>query len=118
MSSPPISLLKSRENLQALFSDRSSQLIKYETFDRILSVIWNRLRQTFQFHTGSAPVSKYIINLHDPNYFHNQFIFTDENVLELINILKREYPRVDFTYNQTSGYDGKIIERIIIMDWS
>jgi hypothetical protein len=46
------------------------------------------------------------------------FVFTELIALELIEVLYKEYPGVDFTYKETAGYDGKIIERIIIMDWS
>ena len=88
-------------------------------FDRILSVLWSNIRQLANpnINRTNTPVSKYIINLHDPNYYSTSFS-TQENALELIEILKREYPGVDFTYNQTAGYDGQIIEKIIIMDWS
>jgi hypothetical protein len=51
-------------------------------------------------------------------YYLGGFVFTEAIRLELIEILKREYPGVDFTYKETSGYDGKILEKIIIMDWS
>ena len=113
MSSPPKSLVKSRENLQEIFKN-PQVMIKYELFDRILSVIWRNIRQ-------SSKSLKYIINLHDPNYHCNNaygFVFTEAIVLELIEILKKEYPGVDFTYKETVRYDGTIIEKIIVMDWS
>jgi len=111
MSSPPKSLVKSRENLQEIFKN-PHVMIKYEMFDRILSLLWGKIRQS------SVNSPKYIINLHDPNYFSHGFVFTEALVLELIEILKKEYPGVDFTYKETAGYDGTIIERIIVMDWS
>ena len=43
---------------------------------------------------------------------------TNNFVEELIDILKKEYPGVDFTYRETVGYNGTILERLIIMDWS
>jgi hypothetical protein len=122
--SPPNSLVKSRENLQALFKNgdrlsNSSGIQKYEVFDRILVVLWNNIRQLVHpYNASSVPVSKYIINLRDPNYYSTTFIFTEVIALELIEILKKEYPGVDFTYRETAGYDGKIIEKLIIMDWS
>lgn len=112
MSNPPKTLLKSRENLQELFKNPHVFIKKYEIFDRVLSLLWVNIRQT------SLKSPKYIINLHDPNYFLHGFNFTEEMALELIEILKKEYPGVDFTYKETAGYDGRIIERIIIMDWS
>ena len=111
MSLSPKSLIKSRENLQEIFKN-PDVIIKYEIFDRVLSLLWGNIRQS------SLKLLKYIINLHDPNYFRHGFVFTEEMVLELIEILKKEYPGVDFTYKETAGYDGKVLERIIIMDWS
>lgn len=117
MSSGSVSLIKSRENLQAIFKDG---ITRYKVFDRILSVLWQNICQLANpiINRTNVPVSKYIINLRDPNYYATTFFCTQENALELIEILKREYPGVDFTYNQTAGYDGQIIEKIIIMDWS
>jgi hypothetical protein len=112
MSKPPNSLLKSRENLQELFKNPHVNIKKYEIFDRILSLLWGNIRQS------SLKSLKYIINLHDPNYSLFGFDFTEKMTLELIEILKKEYPGVDFTYKETAGYDGNIIQRVIIMDWS
>jgi len=114
MSAPPKSLVKSRENLQVI-SNNPNIIIKYEIFDRVLSHTWNDIRQNIKRLS-----LKYIINLHNPTYNHSHdgFVFTEKFILELIEILKKEYPGVDFTYKETSGYDGKILERIIIMDWS
>ena len=109
---PPKALLKSRENLQAICKN-PHEIMKYETFDKFLFVLWTNIRR-------SPPISfKYIINLHDTNYsLGYQNMFTEAIILELIEILKKEYPGVDFTYKETAGYDGTIIERIIVMDWS
>ena len=90
-------------------------MIKYEIFDKILSIIWGNIRKQISYN---PPQFKYIIKLHEPQYNTYGFVYTEEIVLELIEILKKEYPGVDFTYKATAGYDGKIIETIIIMDWS
>ena len=118
MSNPPKTLLKSRENLQELFKNPHVFIKKYEIFDRVLSLLWNNIRPSPLMSLNSLKSPKYIINLHDPNYLLSGFDFTEKMALELIEILKKEYPGVDFTYKETAGYDGKIIERIIIMDWS
>ena len=111
MSTPPKSLVKSRENLQAISNNPHIIIKKYEIFDRVLSPIWNNITITRK--------SPHIINLHNSEYnYPHGFVFTEEFIIELIEILKKEYPGVDFTYKETAGYDGKIIERIIIMDWS
>lgn len=120
MSNSPKSLLKSRENLQVIFRNTDG-IVKYEVFDRILSVLWINIRQLTNPHIHSTQPtsrSKYIINLRDPEYYTHTFFFTEELALEFIEILKKEYPGVDFTYSQTAGYDGQIIEKLIIMDWS
>ena len=114
MSNPPKTLLKSRENLQELFKN-PHEIIKYEKFDRVLSLLWADIRPS---PLKSLKLVKYIINLHDPRYIDREFYFTEKTTLELIEILKKEYPGVDFTYKETAGYDGNIIQRVIIMDWS
>lgn len=112
MSPPPKSLVKSREHLQEIFKSPDG-MIKYEIFDRVLLLIWDDIRRS------SSNSVKCIINLRNPNFKSGYgFVFTEAIVLELIEILKREYPGVDFTYKETAGYDGKIIEQIIIIDWS
>ncbi len=111
---PPISLVKSRENLQAI-STNPDIIMKYEVFDRVLLVLWSNIQS--RLRSQRTQTLNYIIDLHD--YLYNiGFAFTESNISELIGILKREYPGVDFTYKETVGYDGKIMERIIIMDWS
>ena len=120
MSSPPKSLVKSRENLQEIFKN-PHVMIKYQIFDNVLSEVWNNIQQkTYHYNQSSVIVNKYIVNLHAiriPNGMHN-FVLTEMILLELIEVLKKEYPGVDFTYRETAGYDGKIIEKIIVMDWS
>ena len=113
MSAFPKCLVKSRENLQAI-SKNPDVILRYRVFDEILSRLF-----AGNIMQGSLKLPKYVINLHDSNnYNHYRFVFTEAIVLELIEILKKEYPGVDFTYSETAGYDGKIIEKLIIMDWS
>ena len=113
MSALPKSLVKSRENLQAI-SNNPNIITRYEIFDRVLSHTWIDIRRDIQRLS-----LKYIINLYNPAYIYpHGFVVTEAIILELIEILKKEYPGVDFTYKETAGYDGKILEKIIIMDWS
>ena len=121
MSESPLSLVKSRENLQAICrSGRAMNgyplgVAKYQAFDKVLLYIWHNIKGQL----ASSQQLNYIIRLHTQQYVHSGFDYTDANdISELIEILKKEYPGVDFTYKQTVGYDGKILERIIIMDWS
>ena len=116
---PPISLVKSRENLQAICKSGRAMtgyalgLLKYEVFDRVLLIIWNDIKQRL-----TSQSLYYIIDLHKNKDSRNGFVYTEADISELIEILKKEYPGVDFTYKETNGYDGSILERIIIMDWS
>ncbi len=122
---PPKTLVKSRENIQAISQSKnktgshySSEIMKYEQFDKCLLFIWDDIKTSM-----SLGLTKHIINLHSTSYFPqnhggNMVNLTNEIVSEFIEILKKEYPGIDFTYKETAGYDGKILERIIIMDWS
>ena len=121
-NNPPRTLVKSRENLQAICKSRRQngsgcpELEKYEAFDRILLIIWSDIKQLFVSYT---PISKHVINLHSQYLITYQpLVRSQEFTFELIELLKKEYPGVDFTYKETAGYDGNILERVIIMDWS
>jgi hypothetical protein len=117
---PPISFVKSRENLQAIcksgkaINGYSLGVWKYEVFDRVLLQVWKDIKPQLQ---TSKPLN-YIINLHIYPYVQRGFVYTEADISELIEILKKEYPGVDFTYKETNGYDQSILERTIIMDWS
>ena len=121
-NNPPRTLVKSRENLQAICKSRRQngggcpELEKYEAFDRILLIIWSEIKPLFVSYT---PISKHVINLHSHHLITYQpLVRSQEFTFELIELLKKEYPGVDFTYKETAGYDGNILERVIIMDWS
>jgi hypothetical protein len=113
MNAPPKTLVKSRENLQAISADRSI-LIKYEAFDIILQYVWVRIKSLV---TGYDVKTQYVINLRDLER-HTQLVSTNTYITECIQVLKEEYPGVDITYRETAGYDGTVLERIIVMDWS
>ena len=116
---PPKTLVKSRENLQTICNNNNKYpygVAKYETYDKILLNLWMELTPLFK---QDPPPSKYAIDL--LQQAHNAqmgFIFTKPTVLEFIEVLKREYPEVGFTYIETPGFNGKMLERIVIMDWS
>lgn len=111
MNSPPKTLVKSRENLKAMFSD-PAELRRYELLDKIVNYVWTRIQA---FITGNQAKTEYIINLHD---LERHVGPTNKYISDIIDVLKKEYPGVDFTYRETSGYEGKVLERLIIMDWS
>lgn len=107
---PPRTFVKSRENLQEL-SKNSKLLEKFAAFDSVLNAIWYKIRPGNHL---SSPTTC-TIDLISLRLTHS---ITDEFISELIPILKKEYPGVDFAYKATTGYHGMILEQIIIMDWS
>jgi hypothetical protein len=131
-------LVKSREKLQVFsngpFSRNNSSgltpndLLKYEIFQQFLQQLWSKL----QLHFGTKQTTYAIKMQNGGNGWDNRLLnfieiispnqqkyeTNKEGVEELITILKQEYPGVDFTYKETTGYDGTILERVIIMDWS
>ena len=135
-------LVKSREKLQVFsngpFSRNNSSilmpnnLLKYEAFQLFLEYLWLQLK----LHFGTKQTTYTIkisspgngrdnnelwefILIRSPNQNNFETNQTNQEVIkELITILKEEYPGVDFTYKETTGYDGTILERVIIMDWS
>jgi hypothetical protein len=116
---PPTTLLKSRENLQRISKNKSptgqySGLLKYQVMDRILLTLWPNIKACIEFGTKT----RHIIDLNSRDSAFHGFLITEDFVSELIEVLKAEYPGVDFAYKETAGYDGKILERIIVMDWS
>jgi hypothetical protein len=117
MNSPPKTLLKSRAQLQAIHAD-SSHLVKYESFDIVLSYVWVRVKALLQ---GNNTNTQYIINFYDLERHMGRLVsieFSTAYITELMEVLRREYPGVDFTYRETAGYEGNVLERILIMDWS
>jgi hypothetical protein len=111
MNSPPKTLVKSRESLQAMFSD-PAELKRYEALDKMLNYVWVRIQALITAHKVKT---EYIINLYDLERHTGPI---NKYISDVIDVLRREYPGVDFTYKQTSGYEGTVLERLIIMDWS
>jgi len=119
MSIPPKTLIKSRKNLQEIFRNGLDGIKKYEFFDRVLLTLWQDLKRLLLTPRSVSPsnIRNHIINL-QPSEFRHTIVLTETLITELIEVLKTEYPDVDFTYKETTGYNGNILERIIIMDWS
>lgn len=123
MSLPPKTLIKSRKNLQEIYKHRPDGLKKYEFFDNVLLTLWIDVKRLLLNppHISLPNPTSHIINLHTSfrkSVLPHSIDLTETLITELIEVLKTEYPDVDFTYKETAGYNGKILERIIIMDWS
>jgi hypothetical protein len=112
MSKTPRTLIKSRETLQAIFNDWK-ELRKYEIFDSILDRIYGDI-----FMQPLKGKTKQVFHLSQILPRHSNITNLEAFRLELIEILKKEYPGCDVSYVETTGYDGKIVEKLIIIDWS
>ena len=110
----PKSLVKSRAALQALSKQPHRELTKYSLFDYILKDIWENIRLFTQTY-HRFQLSKYMTYGGYSNFFKDGIL--DEAVrLELIEILKKEYPGCDIQYikyvvTTTPG-------EMIMIDWS
>lgn len=111
----PRTLIKSREVLQSLKGGK--EFTKYQMFDRFLQVIWDNIKQ--EAEAGKTKyvfkITNYTIHmlpqLQDPV---NMILFINE----FIEILKKEYIDCKIEYVETKGYEDKVIEQLIVIDWS
>ena len=39
-------------------------------------------------------------------------------IQELVEAVKKEYEDCAVEYHETKGYDGKVIEQVLVIDWS
>jgi len=99
--------VKSRENLQEL-SKNGRLLEKYVAFDNVLNYIGHTLQAPF---FKKRKEKKFIIDLCQINIPYN-------TMSELIEVLKQEYPGVDFTYTSATIQEGMHIAPVFCMDWS
>jgi len=95
---------KTREELQKLTAANSD-------FLRILDLIWTDIKTP-----KASSAALHIVNLDEPTMF--QTHVTPEFRSTLISLLKSEYPGCDVRYHETLGFNGKVLERLVIMDWS
>ena len=115
----PRTLVKSREVLQSLKGGK--EFVRYQTFDRLLQVIWEAIKRE-----AEAGATKYVfkfINSHwDPTIRMLPQLENPINmtlfIMDFMDILKKEYLDCKIEYVETKGYDDKVIERLIVIDWS
>jgi hypothetical protein len=119
MSNEPRTLIKSREVLQSL-KDRN-EFTKYQTFDHLLKVIWADISREAQggktkyvFKIANNRWDQILGNLPQLNNPINMTLF----ITDFMDILKKEYIDCKIEYVETKGYEDKIIEQIIVIDWS
>lgn len=112
----PRTLVKSREVLQSLKGGK--EFVRYQTFDRLLYTIWMAIKQ--QAEAGNTKyvfrvdTNEQIRNLSQLQNSINMTLF----IMDFMDILKKEYLDCKIEYVETKGYDDKVIERLIVIDWS
>ena len=116
MSNEPRTLIKSRDVLQSL-KDRN-EFTKYQTFDRLLQLIWYDIsreakggKTKYIFKITNNPHMGQLPQLNNPI---NMTLF----ITDFMDILKKEYIDCKIEYVETKGYENKVIEQIIVIDWS
>ena len=113
----PRTLIKSREVLQSL-KDRN-EFAKYQTFDRLLQEIWMDVGREAQ-----AGKTKYVFKITNNQRIHynlpqlNNPINMTLFITDFMDILKKEYLDCKIEYVETKGYEDKVIEQLIVIDWS
>jgi len=107
----PRTLIKSREVLQSL--NGGGEFEKYQKFDYFLQVIWADIKQL-----ATSGNTKYVFKITNtlqnlPNIINKTLFIND-----FMDILKKEYLDCKIEYFETKGYENKVIEQIIVIDWS
>ena len=112
----PRTLIKSRKVLQSLKG--GDEFEKYQTFDRLLQVIWMDIKREaeagnkkYVFKITNNPHMRRLPQLNNPI---NSILF----ITDFMDILKKEYLDCKIEYVETKGYEDKVIEQIIVIDWS
>ena len=113
-------LTPTRANLQAL--KKPYECEKHNFFQEYMKTLYQEI-----VNTARSGKTKYVLNgLFSSDKFRD-FIFRhptseiikhDEIHSELIELIKKEYEDCTVEYHETKGYEGKIIERIVTIDWS
>ena len=112
----PRTLVKSREVLQSLKGGK--EFVRYQTFDTLLQVIWRDIKRE-----AEAGATKYVFrvdtneHIRDLRQLQNPITMT-LFIMDFMDILKKEYIDCKIEYVETKGYDDKVIERLIVIDWS
>ena len=112
----PRTLIKSREVLQSLKG--GDELNRYQTFDHLLQVIWADIKQV-----ATIGNTKYVFKITNIQRIHNlpqlkNPINMTLFITDFMDILKKEYLDCKIEYVETKGYEDKVIEQLIVIDWS
>jgi hypothetical protein len=104
-----VHLQLTKDVLQAIVKD-NAYIERYKQTEQILGDIYKNVQSNATYKK-----TKYIYNI-------NQYwVSGQKNELlidELTRKLKNEFTGCKIEYVETKGYDGSVIERIIVIDWS
>ncbi len=78
---------------------------------RLLDLIWSDIKTP-----KKSSASLHVVNLDEPRLF--PVPCSSELKDALLNVLSSEYPGSVVRYHETVGFNGKALERLIIIDWS
>ena len=111
-------LAPTRTNLKALTKPLVRE--KYNLFQTYMELLYREV-----VNTATSGETKYILTglfsskfAGFGTYPHSKLTQQDEICLELVELIKQEYADCTVEYHETKGYEGKIIERIVSIDWS
>ena len=112
----PRTLVKSREVLQSLKGGK--EFVRYQAFDTLLQVIWMDIKRE-----AEAGKTKYVFRVDTNEQIRNLSqlqnpITMTLFIMDFMDILKKEYIDCKIEYVETKGYEDKVIERLIVIDWS
>ena len=114
----PRTLIKSREVLQSLKGGK--EFAKYQTFDHLLQIIWMDVKRE-----AEAAKTKYVFKIANNRWGSIGVLSQLQNpvnvlafITEFIEVLKKEYIDCKIEYVETKGYEDKVIEQLIVIDWS
>ena len=77
---------------------------------RLLDLIWSDIKTP-----KASSASIHVINLDDPRLF--PIPCSSDMIDTFVSVLKSEYPGCDVRYYETQGFNGKVLERLVILDW-
>jgi len=120
---------KSRALLQKYSKSPNDFIQKGPFIKKFLESVWTDLYRTTivkgqtKYRFNNFPfidrnVSSYLHITQSTNSPHYPNIQDPKFIQELIEAVKKEYEDCTVEYHETKGYDGKILEKVLVIDWS
>jgi len=109
-----IHLQLTKEVLEAIGKDKAYAK-RYNHVESMIRIIYKNVQQQ-----ALGGKTKYIYNI-NCNFVGDNYVLCenkDQVIADLIKRLKSEFTGCIIEYVETKGYDGNILERVIVIDWS